>query len=140
MCWIILREEFDRISLFILVGAIGFLTDAGILSLLFHYFDWGHVPARGVSFPTAVIITWLLNRHFTFSRMTTLDKGKEGVLYFVIQTTGALLNLFLYLLLIETSQTMNRFPVMALAIGAIAALLSNYTLSRALIYKRRPVG
>ena len=50
-----------------IVGAVGFVVDAGLLHLLL---IWGLGPYSGrvVSFLAAATMTWILNRSFTFRR------------------------------------------------------------------------
>lgn len=52
---------------FATVGAVGFVVDGGILTLMM---SRGHAPfeSRLVSFTFAVTATWALNRTWTFSR------------------------------------------------------------------------
>ena len=73
-----------------LVGGIGFLVDAGILTLLVNGFTWHHYSARAVSFAAAVTITWALNRRWVFVR--TDDGRREYAQYFGVQTVGAAIN------------------------------------------------
>src|SRR5690606_23338504 len=56
----------QRFSKFTAIGALGFLTDAGLFALMGGV---GASPwvARAVSATTAITLTWALNRRFTFS-------------------------------------------------------------------------
>ena len=83
-----------------LVGGIGFLVDAGILTLLVNGFTWHHYAARAVSFAAAVTSTWALNRQWVFGK--TSDTRREFTLYFLIQVIGATINLGTFVLVIET--------------------------------------
>ncbi len=115
-----------RFLSFAVVGAVGFLVDAGILSLLVHGHDWGSYSARLMSFSAAVTVTWLLNRTVTFQSDAERDKGREYRRYFMVQGAGSLLNLLVYSLCIALFPLAATYPVMALAGGSIVAMMFNY--------------
>ena len=113
-----------RLPSFATVGAIGFVVDATLLSLLVHAGSWSHYSARAVSFATAVTVTWYCNRHWVFPR--TDNVTSEYGAYFGVQTVGAFINLGTYALIITVLPPLAGFPVIPLAIGAALALLFNY--------------
>jgi putative flippase GtrA len=115
---------FKRWSSFALVGAVGFIVDASLLSLLVHVGAWPHYTARAVSFAAAVTVTWYANRHWVFTRTsnTTFEYGA----YFGVQFVGAIINLGTYALTIVTFPSLAQIPVVPLAVGAGLALLFNY--------------
>ena len=51
---------------FAVVGGVGFLVDGGILTLLSMVAHTNIYLARGASFSSATLATWLLNRTFVF--------------------------------------------------------------------------
>ncbi len=119
------RAGIGRFASFVVVGGLGFLVDAGILSTLVHVYAWSHVSARSVSFAAAVTVTWYCNRQWVFSR--TEDRAREYSAYFGVQTIGAVINLGTYALLIAMLPMLARMPVIPLAAGAALALLFNYS-------------
>ena len=54
-----------------------------------------------------------------------------------VQVTGALINLSVYVLAIESFPQLARLPVIPLAIGAAVALLFNFSASRRLVFTGR---
>jgi putative flippase GtrA len=108
-----------RLFRFLCVGAIGFVIDASILSMLIFDFGWGHYVSRVVSFGVAVPFSWLLNRMWTFKGAATNNPKREYTIYMTIQATGALLNFAIYSTCIFLSSTMMNYPVLALAIGSV---------------------
>ncbi len=56
-----------RFGAFAVVGAVGFLVDAGVLTALVNGLGANPYAARAVSFPAAVTATWWLNRRWTFA-------------------------------------------------------------------------
>jgi putative flippase GtrA len=119
------RSGLGRFSSFVVVGALGFVVDGGLLSTLIHFYAWSHVSARAVSFAVAVTVTWYCNRRWVF--MPTEDGAREYGAYFGVQVAGALINLGTYLLLIALFPALARLPLVPFAAGSALALLFNYS-------------
>ena len=119
---------------FAVVGAIGFLVDAGILTVLMTGFDLHHYPARAVSFSAAVTTTWYLNRRWVFGRQEVQMSGREYVSYVVVQVVGAMLNLLVFVAMIELVAGLKAVPVIPLAVGAGVAFLFNFGASRRFVF------
>lgn len=117
-----------ELSSFVVVGAIGFIVDAAILSALVQAADWSHYSARAVSFAAAVTVTWYLNRRWVFA--PTSNRTREYGSYFGVQTIGAIINLGAYALAIAVVPALGRWPVLPLAIGSALAMLFNYSAAR----------
>lgn len=117
------------------VGTAGFLADAGVLSLLLY---WSMPPswARLISFPIALSVTWLANRHWTFSEGRSRRPVQQYIRYATIQIAGASLNLAIYFSLIAMGGLFKTYPVLALAAGSVSAMFVNYYLSRRLAFAR----
>lgn len=129
------RRPVSREALtFAVVGSIGFAVDAGTLALLFHALGWGHYPARAASFLLAVSVTWHLNRTWTFAHRTSGNRRREYAVYFLVQTLGAGLNVGVYATCLALSDTMRVWPVLALALGSIAAMAFNFAATRHLAF------
>ena len=119
---------------FLLAGGIGFVVDAGVLTLLVQLAQWGPIVARGPSFLAAVTVTWLLNRRLAFRGLAIHRAGVEYRRYLLVQTTGALANLAIYAALIAWMPALGAVPVVPLCAGAVAGLVVNYTLSRRFVF------
>jgi putative flippase GtrA len=120
---------------FCFVGGIGFVTDAGILSLLYRVFDfsllWGRLPATLI----AVTVTWVLNNFLTFHKENLL-RWQSYAAYFVSNLVGMAINYGIYLFCIHSYDTMARWPELAVAAGSIVAAVFNYTLARTVIFAK----
>jgi len=127
------RRQFLR---FALAGGIGFVIDAGILTLLVNGLGYGHYVSRAVSFTFAVTATWLINRRWVFA--AGLPSGREYSGYFLVQLSGALINLGVYVLLIELVPRLAGIPVIPLACGAAVALIANFYLVRRFVFRGEP--
>ena len=122
---------------FVVVGGIGFVIDASILAILVHGYSWGDYTARIVSFAVAVTVTWYLNRRFVFAARKTINRRSEYSRYLGVQLTGMAINFLAYSLCIASSQTMDRWPVLALAVGSAVALFFNYAGARMFVFLGR---
>jgi putative flippase GtrA len=112
-----------RFGRFLIVGVAGFLADAAVLAAML---SAGLDPfvARIISIAAAMLLTWRLNRAFTFGP----SKGSEvaeGARYGLVVATASTLNWLVYsaaLLLVPAMP-----PHLALVIGSVAALGFSYT-------------
>lgn len=109
-----------------LVGTVGFIVDGGLLQTLVSVAGWGPVEARLASFPTAVFVTWLLNRKITFRESANVPAYRSLLRYVVVSLAGASVNLFVYTALVLVSSEMAARPLVPLAIASIVALIVNY--------------
>ena len=125
----------QQASRFIIVGAIGFLVDGGILTVLHNIFDFSLLYARLVSFSGAVTITWYLNRRHTFADRKDVHAVHEWGRYAVVNGCGALLNLGIFFWLIYSFNILATWPIIPLAIAASIALIFNFFASWHLAFR-----
>lgn len=128
------RRNRQVLSRFLVVGAVGFCTDGGLLSWLMGQ-GWTIVQARSLSFLAAVSITWWLNRVWTFRAVQPAAPRREYVLYFLTQVAGALINLLVFFVLVHAFETLRHLPLIPLAAGAAVAIVFNFSVSRLVVYK-----
>ena len=119
---------------FALVGSIGFIVDAIILLVLVHIFDQTIIFSRIIAFFLAVFVTWIINRNFTFLRNTSYKKGKEYIYYLTIQTIGAILNLIIFIVLIDFVELFKNYLILPLGIASILVMFFNYFMIKNKIY------
>lgn len=122
-----------RVARFILVGGIGFLTDAGMLLLLLRYTGLDPFTARLIAIAVALQVTWLLNRRFTFGR-STASAAVEGVRYNGVGIATSIFNYLVYsgLLLVFSGLP----PLAALVVASAAATVLSYTGYARLVFGR----
>lgn len=126
-----------KILSFGVVGAVGFVVDAFLLTVLTVELGLDVFPSRAVSFACATVVTWLLNRIFTFSRQASREpqaRKKEYFLYLTVQMVGAALNFVVFLALIVWNPVLRQMPIIPLAGGAVIALVFNFTMSRKFVF------
>jgi putative flippase GtrA len=125
---------------FAIVGAIGFVIDAGILTALVSWFGFNVYASRAVSFATAVLATWALNRQWVFGSLRATRAravGAEYVRYLLVQGAGALTNLAVFAAVLAWVPDWLRYPVIPLAIGAVAGLLVNFSGAKLWVFTNR---
>lgn len=120
-----------------LVGAIGFVIDGGILTVLSQRFGVNIYLSRLCSFTMATLGTWILNRTLVFKaqELDAQNKRQEYGKYLLVQIGGALLNLGVFSALIKAVPSLETIPVVPLAIGAVFGMLFNYSGSRYWVFK-----
>ena len=120
---------------FAAIGAIGFVFDGGILTVLDSVYGINLFYARLVSFSVAVTVTWYLNRHLTFVGGARNRPGREWGRYAVVQSIGALLNMGIFFWLIIAFEALAEWPVIPLAFAASIALIFNFFGSRHIAFR-----
>jgi putative flippase GtrA len=117
---------------FACVGTVGFAVDGGILTSLMRL-GWEPLPARLISFSVAVVITWLINKAWTFGPTAPSARG-GGMRYAGVQIIGALINLAIFTLLMAAFPVLRQVPWVPLAMAALVALVFNYLATRHLVF------
>ncbi|MFO1060991.1 MAG: GtrA family protein [Dongiaceae bacterium] len=118
-----------------LVGTGGFLVDSATLQAGLHLLGLGLYSGRVLSFTVAVTFTWYCNRHFTFRRHGGLPWRVELPRFVLLMLPGAAVNYGIYAALIALSGTAAAHPTLAVAAGAISAMLINFTVARRLVFR-----
>lgn len=127
-----------KIFLFGMVGAVGFVVDAFLLTVMTAKLGMDIFSSRTVSFVCATLVTWLLNRRFTFSPKASRKsqaRKKEYFLYLTIQVVGAALNFVVFLALIEWRPMLRQMLLIPLAGGAVLAMVFNFAASRKFVFR-----
>lgn len=120
------------------VGALGFVVDAAVLTVMSVTLGVDALSSRAVSFSCASLVTWLLNRAFTFGCRVGSPVAAlkwEYFRYATIQVIGALLNFAVFLLLIGWRPALREIPVIPLAGGALVGLVFNFSMTRRFVYR-----
>lgn len=129
-----LNQMFESAFLrFALVGVCGLVVDMAILWVCLPLI--GPFAGRVVSFTAAVATTWALNRSFTFAanaRKTRLF-GEFGR-YFASMVGGGALNYGSYALLVGFVDLFTRYPLLAVAVGAVVGMAANFTLAKKFVF------
>ncbi len=119
------------------VGTVGFLVDALVLTLGLHV-GTGPWLGRALSYVAAVTVTFSLNRAWTFrgagrSRPVAQDWG----LFALVNLVGFACNYGTYAALIAGVPFVREFPVLGVAAGSLAGMAGNFLLSKRYVFGRR---
>jgi putative flippase GtrA len=127
----------SRLTAFALVGAAGFVVDAGIMAALSIPLGMEVHLARALSFMAASASTWRLNRRYTFV-CTRTDGGQfiEWLRYFWSSAAGGLVNYGAFSGVIAVFGIRGYYPVAGVAIGSLAGMAVNYTLYSRYVFRR----
>lgn len=116
--------------LFGIGGMLGFLVDAGVVSLLVNGLGQGPYVSRLVSFLCAVATTFAFNRRYTFVAGAQRRLAGQAGRYLLAMCGGFVVNYGLYAWLVHGVDLVRAWPVIGVAAGSIAGLLVNYASSR----------
>lgn len=108
------------------MGALGFLVDAILFVLANSFAGWPVHWSRTLSATSSITLTWSLNRRFTFRDRQSDDLMAEYSRYVISQLVGLTLNLGVFAGCLALVPMLRSYPLIALAIGAAAALLVNF--------------
>ena len=126
----VLLAQFLRFGV---VGLIGFGIDTAIVYAL--RAPIGLYAAGMVSYLVAGSAGWALNRLWTFRGRSTGRAHRQWVLFLATNVGGLLLNRGAYVALIATSPLCVRYPVLAVAAGAVAGMFVNFAVARNLVFR-----
>ena len=128
----------QRLYRFVVVGTVGFLVDASVLLMLVKFTDTNVHFARLVSFLTAVTVTWMANRLFTFADKKSRYLAGEWFRYIFVNSVGGLINLLVFSTLIVARPALEQTPVIPLAIASLIAMFFNFVAAGRLAFTGGP--
>lgn len=123
----------QTVPAFIAVGIVGFLVDLAGLQVMLAL-DFDAITARVLSFPIAVVITWVLHRRFTFSHRRRKKRTSELSRYMTAQIVSALLGFAAYTTLVLHAPLFGEYPALALVVSSIIGAIINYVFSHFVVF------
>ncbi|MBX2833086.1 MAG: GtrA family protein [Rhodospirillales bacterium] len=125
------RALFGKGARFIVVGTLGFLTDASVLWLTTHKAGFDPYSGRLISFSIALLVTWALNSTFTFKNSEKRGKRQFGS-YVTVQVSSFCLNYVIYSALVWLGWAT---PFIALVIASLIAMFYSFTAMNMWVFK-----
>lgn len=122
---------------FALAGILGLVVDVLSLYLLL-LAGSGFYLGRALSFLLAVIATWLVNRHYTFSAgRAQSDKGliQEFGHYLLAMSGGGAINYAVYSLLVWQLPPAPWLALLAVAAGSLSGMVFNFCAAKWLVFR-----
>lgn len=127
---------------FAINGILGLIVDLLILFLASMYFNF--YVSRFISFFSAVIVTWILNRNLTFKQKSHLNIESsdryielfyEFKRYFLAVLMGGVINLSLYSYYIYFNfDSLDKY--VATILGSFSGLVSNFIFVKYIVFKK----
>ncbi|MFT8676608.1 MAG: GtrA family protein [Acetobacter sp.] len=131
------RQKLLRLFKFGVVGTLGFVWDTGSVYAL--------RPLLGLTLATlaayfiAATANWLLNRLWTFRGVQSSHSiVVQWLRFLAANSVGFVLNRGTVYTLFILFPFCRHYPVVALAAGSIAGLLSNFHISQKVVFRERP--
>lgn len=131
----LLRHSFIR---FAVIGGLGYLLAIALLAFNTDVLKLAFAAANALTIFLTMIFTWLGNRYFTFRdrRARTVAGTLQEMLKFLgANGLGALVNYFTALALVHWAAPPLSNKFLAQAVGVLAGLVFNFTLSRTLVFR-----
>jgi putative flippase GtrA len=122
-----------RLVSFIVAGGVGFAADAAALWLLLTLTPLGPFVARIISIGLALCITWLINRHLTFSP-SSRGMAWEGARYGGVGIATSIVNYLVYCAILVTVPALP--PLAALAAASLVAMTLSFLGYSRLVFDR----
>jgi putative flippase GtrA len=126
-----------ELGLFFIGGLLGFVVDAGVVQLLVSAFHFNPYAGRVISFLLAATATWWWNRSQTFAaRQSGRSLPAEWLHWMALMSGGAAVNYGVYAFCLWRFPQWKSWPVIAVAIGSVAAAGVNYLSARLVLFRR----
>jgi putative flippase GtrA len=120
---------------FTLVGTAGFVVDTAALYAAIYWLGTGPYFGRVFSYLFAATFTWISNRRYTFKDQRDPRLVGEWFRFLAGNAIGGLINYGVYAALLATLVSVSRWPVLGVAAGSLAGLITNFNLSRRWVFK-----
>ncbi|HDM8236516.1 GtrA family protein [Vibrio campbellii] len=129
--------RFSSLERFALVGGIGFVVDTLIFSLLFHVVGLELMAARSIAFLFAATTTWLGNRWLTFSQADKHNPFYQWLKFMASACISAVPNFATFKGWTLMFGTQGYMVFLALALGILVGMMSNYLLSSKWVFSQQ---
>jgi putative flippase GtrA len=129
------RRSLGQFLRFGLVGTAGFVVDAAALTAAMAWLGLGPYGGRVVSYLAAVTFTWAMNRRFTFAGADPRRGTAQWGRFVAANGVGALVNYGTYAALVASVPLVATRPVLGVAVGSVAGLVFNFTLSKLWVFR-----
>jgi len=118
-----------------MVGVAGFTVDYAVLHSVVAFAGLNPYAARFISFPVAVLATWVLNRTFTFRQPSAHGPVRQALYYAGVQGGGGVANIAVYSAALALAPVLQHYLPIALAFGSAAGLCVTYAGSKYIAFR-----
>jgi len=92
------------------------------------------IVGRCASFLCASLVTWRINRSFTFRQGTAAGWLSEWMHYLWASSVGAMVNYSVFVLLVVALPLVTRLPTLGVGAGSLAGLAINFMLYKRVVF------
>lgn len=130
------RTIWHQLAAFLLAGGTAFVVDASVLTILVKLAHFDPFVARVISICMAMVVAWLMNRHWTFA-VGEAATATEFLRYAAMAATASALNyaVFAAILLIDGSVE----PLTALVVATAVAAVFSFAGMRLVVFRKAEV-
>ena len=125
-----------KFAQFAFVGGVGFVVDTLIFALLFHFIGLELMIARSIAFLFAATTTWLGNRWLTFSQSNKANPLRQWQKFMMSACVSALPNFIVFKGVTLFLGTQGFMVYVALVLGILTGMVSNYLLSSKWVFRQ----
>jgi putative flippase GtrA len=129
-------ESLPQFIRFGIVGCIGFGVDSVTLYAAIYLLGLNPYAGRALSYLCAATSTWYFNRLITFTNNRSANRGREWFTFVVCNSLGGAVNYTVYALYVRHGVVSPAAPLIGVALGSLAGMSVNYTLSKHLVFRR----
>ena len=129
------KKRFLRFSF---IGITGLLVEILCVFVFYKHLGFSALKSKLFAFPIAVLVTWILNRNLTFKARKNGGLLAEFFRYLSVTTTGALVNNFVYIFIVQTFDENLSILILAVAVGSVAGLGVNFFGANRYVFYKRP--
>jgi len=126
------RSQFVR---FAVAGVAGLAADVVVLYAMLAL-GLGMFGGRTISFLSAVWVTFMLNRRFTFGRRSDQSVWGEWWRYLGAMIAGGAVNYAAYSAVVVLFPKLPFLPLLAVAAGSLAGMSVNFVSAKFLVFRR----
>jgi len=123
---------------FAMVGGVGFTVDTGVLAFNTEVLGLHFLLARAISIFTAMMFTYLGNRHLTFADRRAHGGPailREWLTFVAANSFGAVVNYSVSALVVYAMPPPLNSQYVGLVCGVAVGMVLNFTLSKRLVFK-----
>jgi putative flippase GtrA len=118
------------------VGCVVYIYDTLAFTLLLNVLD-SSVVARLISVASAILLSWIINHKFTYRYAWSDLRVQKFATFFISQLPGAAINAIATLVTLHGIEFVGERPWLAVAIGSLAGMISNFTMAHHFVFSRK---
>lgn len=125
-------SKYFKIIRYLFAGGLAVSSNLLILFVLVHYFEVWYLTSAIISFCSAVVISYLLNKFFVFNNYSRKNIHKQFTIFFIFQLTMLGVNTLLMYVFVDI---ISIWYMLAQAISSLTTAVINYIFFNKIVFK-----